>query len=138
MLSHNEKVDASPWNGYDLKVVPPGTCLRGVELDDFIKISGQLSPEILVENYINENLSTGNYDFIGNNILASLVWDKIKDNVGLRDTLIAKFASSYWRQLKSYGMKYENIRENFKTITELDGHLLDKAVNTVNVKVNNP
>jgi hypothetical protein len=134
---HNGRVNSNPWNGYNIKVVPPETCLRGVELDDFINIGGQLSPETLVENYINENLSAGNYDFSGNNILVSLVWDKFKDNEDLRKILIEKFALSYWRQINNYGIKYDNIRENFKTITELDPNLLDRAVNTVS-KMNNP
>jgi hypothetical protein len=135
---HNRKVDSSPWSGYSIEIVPPETCLRGVELDDFINVDGQFSPETLVESYINENLSNGNYDFPGNNILASLVWDKFKDNEALKDVLIEKFAQSYWRQINNYGMKYENIRENFKTITELDGHLLDKAVNIVSQRTSNP
>lgn len=136
---HNGRVNSNPWNGYAIKVVPPETHLRGVELDDFINIGGQFSSETLVENYINENLSIGNYDFPGNNILVSLVWDKFKNDKTLQNLLVEKFALSYWRQTASYSMKYENIRENFKTITELDPSILDKAINnTANRKINNP
>lgn len=136
--THNEKVKVSAWNGYTLKVVPPETCLRGIELDDFINFNGQLSLETQVENYINENLVNGNYDFPGSNILTSLVWYKFKDNEDFRDIMLEKFAISYWKQIQSYGMKYETIKENFKTVTELDGDLLDKALKSTMQKVNNP
>lgn len=136
---HNGRVNSNPWNGCAIKVVPPETHLRGVELDDFINIGGQLSSETLVENYINENLSIGNYDFPGNNILVSLVWDKFKNDKTLQSLLVEKFALSYWRQTANYSMKYENIRENFKTITELDPLVLDKAINsTAGRKTSNP
>lgn len=126
--THNRKVSASPWGGYSIKIVPPETRLRGIELDDFINVDEQFSPEILVENYINENLSSGNYDFIGNNILTSLMWDKFKNNGNLKNILIEKFAASYNSQASNYGTKYENIRDNFKTITGLDPSLLDVKI----------
>ena len=135
---HNRKISASPWSGYHIKVVPPESRLRGIELDDFINVDEQLSPETLVENYINENLSSGNYDFIGDNILTSLVWDKFKNNGNLRNTLIEKFAASFHSQASTYGTKYENIRDNFKTITGLDPSLLDVKIQFFSKKSNNP
>lgn len=136
--THNRKVSASPWSGYNIKIVPPETRLRGIELDDFINIDEQLSPETLVENYINENLSSGNYDFIGNNILTSLVWDKFKNNGNLKNILIEKFAASFHSQAPTYGTKYESIRDNFKTITGLDPSLLDVKIQFFSKKSNNP
>jgi hypothetical protein len=136
--THNRKVSASPWGGYNIKIVPPETRLRGIELDDFINVDEQLSPETLVENYINENLSSGNYDFIGNNILTSLVWDKFKNNRNLKNILIEKFAVSFHSQASTYGTKYESIRDNFKTITGLDPSLLDVKIQFFSKKSNNP
>ena len=136
--SHNGKVKSSVWSGYNIKIVPQSTCLRGIELDEFINLKGQPSPEDLVISYIDENISNGNYNFQGNNIMVSLVWDKFKNNVVLRDVLVDKFAASYLSQSSIYGMKYENIRENFKTITELDENFLDVAIQSFSKKLNNP
>lgn len=136
--SHNGRVKNSVWGGYNIKIVPQSTCLRGIELDEFINLKGQPSPEDLVIGYVDENISNGNYNFQGNNIMTSLVWNKFKDNIDLRDVLIDKFAASYLSQSSNYGMKYENIRENFKTITELDENLLDIAIQSLAKKSNNP
>lgn len=136
--SHNGRVKSSVWGGYNIKIVPQSTCLRGIELDEFIDLKGQPSPEDLVIGYVDENISNGNYNFQGNNIMTSLVWNKFKDNIDLRDVLIDKFAASYLSQSGNYGMKYENIRENFKTITELDENLLDIAIQSLAKKSNNP
>ena len=136
--SHNGKVKSSVWGGYDIKIVPQSTCLRGIELDEFINLKGQPSPEDLVIGYVDENIFNGNYNFQGNNIITSLVWNKFKNNIDLRDVLVDKFAASYLSQSGNYGMKYENIRENFKTITELDPLFLDTAVQSLTKKSNNP
>lgn len=131
---HNNLSAATAWGGLTIKVVPESSLLRGIELDDFIKMDGLFSPEEMITNYVDENIADGNFEFPGYNLTSSLVWGKVKGNSRLVDSLITKFAIEFI-QRKNYG-KYVDFKSNFQTITGISESTLDNKIKDIEQKIN--
>jgi hypothetical protein len=135
MITYHNNISASNyWGGLNIKVVPQNTLLRGIELDDFVK-TGSLSPQEEIINYVDENIAAGQLDFLGHNLISSLIWDKVKNDAKLLDSVVTRFAIGYIHH-QTCG-KYEDIRDNFQTVTGISSSILDDKIKEIEAKIRN-
>jgi hypothetical protein len=129
---HNSRVQVSPFNGYDIRLIPKTSQLRGIEMDTLLQVNSSLSSKDIIKNYIIDNIRNKVYDFLGYNIMSSLVWDEIKGEKDFIDSLISRYACCYLNQAQFHRMDYPRVKESFASITGLPEEMLDDAVSKLN------
>ena len=128
ICGHNAQTQTSPFGGYNIRLIPKTSCLKGIEIDTLLQINNSLSPKDIIKNYVFDNIHNKICDFQGYNIMSSLVWDEIKGEKGFVGSLVERYAYCYLNQLKSNKMEYSRVRDSFNFITNLPGEMLDDAI----------
>lgn len=134
ICGHNTQTQISPFSGYNIRLIPKTSHLRGIEIDTLLQISNLLSPKDIIKNYVFDNIHNKIYDFYGYNIMSSLIWDEIKGEKDFVNSLVERFAYTYLSQLQSNRMDYSRVKDSFVSITNLPGEMLDDAVSKLNTK----
>ena len=134
IYGHNVQVKMSPFKGYNFKIVPDTSRLRGIEIDTFLKVNSSTLPKDIIKNYVFDNIHNKVYDFIGYNIMSSLIWDDIKGNKDYVNFLVDRFAYYFLQQKNSNNMDFTKIKDSFVSSTGLPGHLFDDSISKLENK----
>ena len=133
IYGHDTRVQVSSFGGYSIRLIPKTSCLRGIEIDTLLQFNNSLSSKDIIENYVFDNIHNKVYDFLGYNIMSSLIWDKIKGETDFIDSLVESYAYHYLDQLQANRMDYPRVVQSFVSVTNLPGKMLNDAVSKLSI-----